>query len=177
VSAAHDGDEPFEIFTRDGERLGVARRADVHRLGHWHRSANVLLFAPDGRLLLQRRSATKDLWANAWDVSVGEHLKPGERYADAAARGLREELGIDDIALEPAGGVSAEAFESLELGYRDRELQQTFTGEYGGPVAPDPTEVGEVRLVDRETLVAELAAGATAFTPWLPARLKKIGWL
>ena len=174
--AAHD-DELFEIFTEAGERLGLERRAVVHRLGHWHRSANVLLFAADGRLYLQQRSATKDLWASAWDVSVGEHLKPGERYLDAALRGLHEELGIEGCALEPLGGVTAEVFESATLGYRDRELQQTFTGAFDGALAPDPTEVAAVRLVDRATLIAELAAGGSAFTPWLPQRLKKIGWL
>jgi isopentenyl-diphosphate Delta-isomerase len=177
VNGAPDADEPFEIFTQAGAPLGRARRADVHRLGHWHRSANVLLFAPDGRLYLQRRSATKDLWANAWDASVGEHLKPGEGYDEAAARGLREELGIEGVALEPLGGITAEAFESVALGYRDRELSQTFTGVYAGALAPNPAEVADVRLVDRATLVAELAAGNAVFTPWLPARLEKIGWL
>ena len=175
-NAAH-GDELFEIFTETGERLGLERRALVHRLGHWHRSANVLLFAADGRLYLQRRAATKDLWPSAWDGSCGEHLQPGEPYADAAARGLQEELGIAGVALAPLGGVTAEAFESTALGYRDRELQQTFTGIYDGALCPDPSEVAAVRLVDRSTLLAELAAQPTAFTPWLRPRLRKIGWL
>ena len=177
MSLAHPSDELFEIFTETGALLGVAPRAQVHRLGHWHRSANVLLFTSDGRLRLQKRAATKDLWPSAWDVSCGEHLKPGERYLDAAVRGLQEELGITRVALEPLGGVTGEAFESTALGYCDRELQQTFTGVYDGAVVPDPIEVAEVRLVDRATLIAELAAEAAAFTPWLPPRLKKIGWL
>lgn len=30
----------------------------------------------------------------SWDLSVGEHLQPGETYEHAAYRGLEEELGI-----------------------------------------------------------------------------------
>jgi isopentenyl-diphosphate delta-isomerase len=170
-------DEPFETFAADGTPLGVRRRADVHRLGLWHRAANVLLFDRAGRLVLQRRSLAKDLWPDAWDVSVGEHLAPGERYEDAAHRGLAEEIGVRGIVLRALGDVVRASVEIPADGVVDNELQQTFTAIWEGPFAPDPDEVSAVRVIGRDALAEEVALGVERFTPWLLARLERLGWL
>jgi isopentenyl-diphosphate delta-isomerase len=170
------GDEPFETFTESGVPLGLRRRADVHRHGDWHRAANVLLCDGRGRLWLQRRAAGKDLWPLAWDVSVGEHLVPGETFLDGALRGLAEELGVRGVPLTPLGGVVRASFAIPADGVRDNELQQSFTGVWDGTVAPDEREVAEVRLVERAALLAALRDGHERFTPWLRARIGLLGW-
>jgi len=169
--------EFFETYTEDGRPRGIAARAEVHRRGLWHRAANVLLFDSDGCLILQRRAATKDVWPGAWDVSVGEHLRFGETFHAAASRGLVEELGIAGVHLSALGGVVSARVSKPGNGIDDRELQQTFTGQYDGPLHIDRTEVAEVRRVDRATLTRDLRAGNDLFTPWLTARLERLGWL
>ena len=44
----------------------------------------------------------KRIGAGLWDLSLAEHLSPGESYRDAAIRGLGEELGIpsDQVTLQ-----------------------------------------------------------------------------
>jgi hypothetical protein len=37
---------------------------------------------------------------NTQDLSAAEHLNPKEAYADAALRGLKEELGVDPQAVK-----------------------------------------------------------------------------
>ena len=86
----------------------------------------------EGALYLQRRAATKDVWPNAWDLSVGEHLQPGESFEQAAHRGLAEELSVYGVALTPLGDVVRGCVEIPELHIRDCELQQSFRGVYDG---------------------------------------------
>jgi isopentenyl-diphosphate Delta-isomerase len=170
-------DELFETFSSDGEPTGLVARGVVHRLGLWHRACNVLLFHPDGRLYLQRRAATKDVAPNAWDVSVGEHLQPGETFEQAAYRGLAEELAVRDTALTPLGSVARACVDIPELDIHDHELQQSFRGEYAGAVQPDPNEVAEVRLAEMATLARDVAAHPGHYTPWLRARLAALGYI
>jgi len=160
-------DEHFEILDQDGRPAGLAPRREVHRKGLWHRSANVFLFHPDGRLFLQRRVENKDVWPGAWDLSVAEHLTPGETFAQAARRGLREELAIDGVDVEPWG--PALRFKTIdeEKGIHDYEVQQCFRAIYDGGPRPDPEEVAEVRLMEVEKLKKRVREKPERFTPWL----------
>ena len=116
--------EYFDTFDEHGVLPGRAARDIVHREGLWHKSAQVFVFNPDRALLIQQRAAHKDLYANLWDYSVGEHLQPGETFAEGALRGLDEELGIRGVELDELGGVRR--VRQSGPGYDDRELQQAF---------------------------------------------------
>jgi isopentenyl-diphosphate delta-isomerase len=166
--------EEFEIFDESGKRIGTAPRSEVHRNGHWHRASNVFLFYPDGRLLIQRRQTTKDVWPGAWDVSAAEHLLPGETFEQGAHRGLREELGVVGTTLELFGAVTKSKLEVPESGILDFEFQQSFLTVYGGQVSPDPAEVMETRVVDLEDLEAEFARYPETFTPWFRQRARDL---
>lgn len=50
-----------------------------------------------GRIYLQRRAASKDLFPLYWDTSVGGHVSYGEYVIEALARETSEELGIVDF--------------------------------------------------------------------------------
>jgi len=54
----------------------------------------------EGQLFLQKRSMEKDVQPGKWDMSVGGHVDAGEEPADAAARELSEELGVDGLLPE-----------------------------------------------------------------------------
>jgi len=64
-----------------------------------HRAVHVLVVNAAGELLLQKRSARKDIQPGKWDTSVGGHLEPGESYFAAALREMREELGLSGLPL------------------------------------------------------------------------------
>jgi isopentenyldiphosphate isomerase len=167
--------ELFETYDADGLALGLVARSEVHHRGLWHRASNVLLFHPDGRLYVQRRAADKDVWPNAWDVSVGEHLQPGESFEQAAHRGLAEELAVYGVALTALGDVVRAQIEIPALQVRDFELQQSFRGTYDGPVTRDPAEVADVQLLALDVLARAIAARPDDFTPWLRSRLRSFG--
>lgn len=168
--------ELFETFDDDGRPQGLVPRNEVHRRGLWHRASNVFLFDRDGCLYLQRRSARKDVWPNAWDLSVGEHLQPGETFEQAAHRGLAEELDVRGVTLAPLGEVVRGCIEIPELQIRDCEFQQTFRGVYDGPITANPEEVSDLRRITMSELAASVAATPDDFTPWLRSRLRAFGW-
>jgi isopentenyl-diphosphate delta-isomerase len=165
-------EEVFEIFDAHGRRLGTAPRSQVHREGLWHRAANVFLLDRYGRLWLQRRSSTKDVWPGAWDLSVAEHLQPDETYLEAAARGLHEEMNVPGVALEPLEDVVA--CRTRAAGINDYELQQSFVGIYDRPLSPSHSEVAAVRSISLEDLAREISERPEAFTPWLRQRLGQL---
>src|SRR5688572_11004760 len=53
-------------------------RAEIHAARLPHRSTQVLLFDSDGRLVLQRRHATKLTNPRCWDVSSSGHVEESD---------------------------------------------------------------------------------------------------
>ncbi len=147
-------------------RLAAVDKLEVHRRGLRHPAISV--FVMDGpRTLLQRRALgkyhTPGLWANA----VCTHPHWGEPMAGAAARRLREELGIEGLALTPRDRVEYRA--EVGGGLVEHEVVSLFTAaaDAGLRLAPNPAEVMAVRWVGLDALRAGIAADPAAYTPWL----------
>jgi 8-oxo-dGTP pyrophosphatase MutT (NUDIX family) len=66
-----------------------------------HRAVFVLVQSRDGRVLVHRRSDTKDVWPGWWDLAVGGVVGAGEAWDAAARREVAEELGVEGADLEP----------------------------------------------------------------------------
>ncbi len=62
-------------------------QAPSRAAGLLHRAVYVWVFRPDGALLVQRRSPHKKIGPSQLDLSVAEHLQPGETYLQVGARG------------------------------------------------------------------------------------------
>jgi isopentenyldiphosphate isomerase len=166
-------DELFETFDDAGRPMGLAPRRHVHAAGLWHRSVHVLLFDPDGALYIQQRAPTKDVYPGRWDLTVGEHLEPGEAYLDGALRGLREELGVTGVLLHALGDVRPFCCDLPALGILDCELQATFSGVLAGGLEADGIEVTAVRAISAGELGAWIARDPEAFTPWFLEELRR----
>lgn len=156
--------DPEELLTHvrddDGEVLGPVKRREVHgNPALVHRSVHVLVLHPEGDgILLQKRSALKDMHPGQWDTSVGGHVTFGQSYQEAALREAEEELGLH---LRP------EDLEPLHLlryrGPDESENTRTFLCAHAGPFTPEPSEIDAVRFWSRAEI--EAALGTEAFTP------------
>lgn len=159
-------DEQLETFDEDGLRRGLVERSIVHASGLWHCATHVWLFDHGERVLMQRRASSKDVAPDCWDLSLGEHLQPGETYAQAAHRGLAEELGIAAIELTALGGVRRMRLDRAAAGIHDYELQQSFWARQDGVPEPDTAEVAELRWFTPADLRRGLRERPEDFTPW-----------
>ncbi len=155
-----DPNEIFELYDAQEYRVvGRATRGECH--GHpelVHAVARVHVRDAQGRLLLQRRSAAKDIAPGLWDPSVGGHLLPGEEAEAAARREMREELGVE-------AGKLVFLHRFLMLSPVETEWVTSFAAVHEGPFRPDPGEIDEVRFWTRAEIDAALGTGVltTAF--------------
>src|SRR5438309_2697499 len=87
-------DELLDIIDSEDKVIAQATRGEAYKKGLLHRAVNIFITNSDKKILLQQRSSKKLKFPLFWDLSVGEHVKPGEDYIQAAKRGLKEELNI-----------------------------------------------------------------------------------
>ena len=162
-------DELFDLVDADNTVIGTVSRAQVHgNPSLRHRAVHVMVYDERGALLLQKRSAGKDIQPGMWDTSVGGHLAVGESYREAAIRETREELGLEISAadLEPL-------HEYVGRSAVETEHVRTFRVRSAGPFAAPPEEIEELRFWTREEL--QDATGTGVLTPVLEHELALAG--
>jgi isopentenyl-diphosphate delta-isomerase len=160
-----------ELVDRAGRPLGSCSVLEAHTApGRLHRAFSVLLYDPDGRVLLQQRAAAKTRFALRWSNTCCGHPAPGQDVAAAAATRLAEEMGITAAQVTPlveAGVVRyrAEDAATKRVEYEwDHVLVGTLTD--GAPAA-DENEVHEVRWASPDPLAEDVGERPADFTPWL----------
>lgn len=146
--------ELYDVYDESGRMVGQATRAQVHgdpRL--IHRAVHVLVFRSSGKLVMQKRVKTKDVAPGKWDTSVGGHVDAGEDFLTAAQREMKEELGIEGVALE-------HLYDFKYRSPRESEDVRTYRIIYDGELSPEWFEIEQIR----EWTVAEIDAAISAGT-------------
>jgi len=92
-------DPQGELLTQVDEHNNVigsiSRRWAHEKSGVYYRTIYVLVKNENEQVLIQKRSETKDLYPDCWDLSVGGHVNFGKTYEETAVRELGEELGLE----------------------------------------------------------------------------------
>lgn len=144
--------ELIDVLTANGQPTGIRKpKPEIHRDGDWHRAVHVWIVAPDGRVLVQRRSLRKENNPGLWDVSAAGHLSAGESAIEAAVRETGEEIGLvlsrnelTHLATLPQSCVLNEGT------YFDNEIHEIFLVRRDVDACSlklDPEEVAEVKWV------------------------------
>ncbi|MBI4563885.1 MAG: isopentenyl-diphosphate Delta-isomerase [Planctomycetes bacterium] len=151
------------VDAADAER-GSMEKIEAHRTGSLHRAFSVFVVDRMGRLLLQRRASGKYHSGGKWANTCCGHPRLGEPVERAAARRLREEMGLA-CALDHAGRFLYRA--ELPGGLVEHEVDHVFVGRFDGDPRPDPSEVEEWRWAGLEALEAEIEADPGRFAVWV----------
>jgi isopentenyldiphosphate isomerase len=165
--AVVDGDNRFVRWTT---------REEIHRDHLPHRSAHVLVFRSDGRLVVQRRHRRKLTWPGAWDTSVAGHVERSDYprgpdddlprvYEAVARREMKEELGVSDVPLEARG-----VFAPVDGVHY--EFVAVYRAISDGPFTMQESEVEEIAAVTLDTL--DRMTPVTFTLAWL-AKLLRAG--
>lgn len=162
-------DEIFEIVDEENRVIGKAKRSECHgNPSLIHRTSHVIVFHPDGRILLQRRSMEKDIQPGKWDTAVGGHLMPGEDFETAARREMVEELGI------PSNLPLKYLFDSKIRNSIESENTRVFSTVCAGPFDFPEDEIDDVRFWTACELRREMEMEIDSFTPNLIVELEKL---
>ena len=133
-------DELVDIVDDDDTVIATVTRAEMRAKRLQHRSVGIAVLSSDGRLLIHRRSADKDIWPCWWDIAAGGVVTAGETYDEAARRELAEELGVVGVEVDYLG----------HLHYVDEQLATLCRGYrvvHDGPFTFDDGEIVETRWV------------------------------
>lgn len=161
------------LIDEHNRALGSADKHAAHRTGSLHRAFSIFLFDEEGRLLLQRRAAGKYHSGGLWANTCCGHPRPNEPTRQAAARRLREELGL---ATELTFAFHARYRAALDHGMIENELVYAFAGRLPpGPILPNPLEADLTRLVTLDDLEKQAGAAPGRYTVWLRHYLREHG--
>ncbi|HYC02068.1 MAG TPA: isopentenyl-diphosphate Delta-isomerase [Azospirillaceae bacterium] len=155
--------EQVVLVDADDREVGTAPKLEAHRLGLRHRAFSVLVRDGEGRLLLQRRATAKYHSGGLWSNSCCGHPRPGEATDAAAARRLREELGIE-AAMSYLGRISYRV--DFGDGMSEHEVVSVFAAAFGGRMRPDPAEVEDTAWVTGPELLADVRRRPELYTGW-----------
>jgi len=137
----------------EGRVIGVVSRAAAHQSPFpLHPVVRLLVIDGAGKVLLQRRSETKQQAPGLWDTSVAGHVSAGEDLNRSLHREAREELGLRLPKPGPGGPVflGNYRFEAQD----DHELAFVWVYRSSGPFKPDPEEVAEIRWMSQTEINA-----------------------
>lgn len=134
-------EELLDVVDEQGRTIRTVKRSEVHgNPALLHKVVHVLVFSPEGALLLQKRAMTKDVAPGRWDTSVGGHVAPGEDNLTAALREMEEELGV-----LPASSPEY-LYSYIHANPYESELVFTYSTVHAGPFRFNREEIDEIRF-------------------------------
>jgi len=154
--------DPAELLTivdSNDKPIGAERRYIIHRDGLLHRAIHLFIFRPTGELLLQQRSAKKDMYPLHWEC-IGGHVAPGDSYEVTALREALEEAGlhlsaITELKKLPAGPATDQEFITVYTATSDQEIRS------------NPEEVIAVEWLPPARWQEEIIRNVRLFSPTL----------
>jgi isopentenyl-diphosphate delta-isomerase len=173
VLDSQEAPEVVQLLSDDGTPAGImAKRAAHESPGYLHRGFSVFLFDEIGRVLLQRRAASKYHFAGKWSNACCSHPAESASVEATARRRLLFELGVV-TALAPVGSFRYAAVDEAS-GLVEREDDTVLVGYVRSDliVVPNPAEVWSTRFISIPDLQDEFLASPDDSTPWLVRALQ-----
>ncbi|TDW28407.1 isopentenyl-diphosphate delta-isomerase [Cryobacterium psychrophilum] len=145
-----------ELVDENGRHQGSLEKIAAHEApGRLHRAFSVFLVDDFGRILLQKRAATKYHWPNTWSNSCCGHPSRAETVVEDAVRRVYEELRIQADSARQVGLVSYR-FEDHQTGLVEHEYNHVIVAHYTQPAEWNPDEVAAIQAVEPSELAAWL---------------------
>jgi isopentenyl-diphosphate delta-isomerase len=165
----HDPLDQVVLVDELDNQIGIMDKTEAHRgQAQLHRAISVYLFNKHGQLLIQQRSQKKIVGAGQWANTCCGNVRPGESYKECAERRLREELGIEGVALTPV--LKFQYFAQCNHEFSEHEIDQVFVGNFDGEVHPHPVEVQATAWVELEEIVS--SSSRYELAPWFVMMLE-----
>lgn len=158
-------DEIVSIVDRDDNVVDEVPRHVMRAQSLRHRVTYIFVFDSSGRLFVQKRTPTKDLYPGYFDLAAGGVVCAGESYEESAIREAREELGI---AGSPLQRLFKFYFEDED---GNKSWGMVFSCTHDGPFVLQAEEVESGEFVELDDV---LSGGIEPVTPDTLAVLNRL---
>ncbi|QCR35473.1 NUDIX hydrolase YfcD [Nissabacter sp. SGAir0207] len=149
-----DTEEWVDIVNEQNEVIAQSSRQQMRAQRLRHRATYIVVHDGMGKILVQRRTDSKDYFPGWLDATAGGVVQRGENVLDSARREAEEELGIAGVPFAEHG-----------MFYFEDEHCRVWGGLFScvshGPFALQESEVAEVNWM----LPEEITARCDEFTP------------
>lgn len=160
-----DSQEDVILVDENDMPIGMANKLTAHELGQLHRAFSVIVFSPQGQILLQQRTMQKYHSRGVWTNVCCSHPRKDENILDAAHRRLVEEMGFD-CELKPIT-VLHYSTPPLDTGLIENEMLHLLSGvTTQTEFTPNPNEAMAWRWITVESLKDEIQSNPEAFSYW-----------
>lgn len=154
VEQSQTGTEWVDIVNEDNDVIAQASREQMRAQRLRHRATYIVVHDGMGKILVQRRTETKDFLPGMLDATAGGVVQADEPLLDSARREAEEELGIAGVPFAEHGQF-----------YFEDEHCRVWGGLFScvshGPFALQEDEISEVCWLTPE----EITARCDEFTP------------
>ncbi len=152
--------EFFDVLNENGEYTNtIASREECHEKGLWHKAVVVFILSEDNsKVLLQKRSATKRLWPNLWDITAGGHVLAGEFGYQSVIREAEEEIGVklDKSSLEFIGATTSINLKGDIINKHFNEYYIAHSNVNLKDVVLQKEEVQDIKWFSKEEVIARI---------------------
>ncbi|MBP2843986.1 NUDIX hydrolase YfcD [Dickeya oryzae] len=148
------GTEWVDIVDENNEVIAQSSRQQMRAQHLRHRATYIVVHDGMGKILIQRRTETKDFYPGWLDATAGGVVQTGENLLESARREAEEELGIAGVPFAEHGLFYYESDDCRVWG-------ALFSCVMHGPFALQAEEIDEVSWLTPE----EITARCDEFTP------------
>lgn len=148
---------PIDVVDNEDRLVGTVPRGKALSSGSNFRTAHVFVFNGNEELLLQRLASSRQRHPDRWGSSVAAYLFAGESYEHAAARRLKEELGLG-APIHPVGKLGMHDERSLKF-------VELFRTEDDQARIVEPDHISALRYAPLAQIGQEILVDPNRFTP------------
>ena len=151
-AAAAQPVEMVDWIDDQGRTIESVPRAEIRGRNLLHRVTATFVFHPDGRLYVQQRTLTKDVYPGLFDMCVGGTVVSGESFELNSCREISEELGIRGVPVYAL-------FDHHFADERTNSAIRVFACVYDGPITFQPEEVADGFWAERSKVDELIVTG------------------
>lgn len=163
--------EQVILVSEEDAELGLMPKLEAHQKGLLHRAFSVFIFNIKGDLLLQQRASSKYHSPGLWSNTCCSHPRPGEQVHAAAARRLKEEMGMV-CNLDQAFHFIYKA--QVDNNLIEHEYDYVFFGTADMVPNINKAEVQSWKYISPETLSGDINKFPENYTAWFKIVFDKV---
>jgi isopentenyl-diphosphate Delta-isomerase len=161
------------LIDENDQAIGAGEKLWVHQNGILHRAFSILIFNPQGQLLLQQRALSKYHSAGLWSNTCCGHPRPDYTIEDEVHQRLHFEMGFDcKLTLD----FKFQYKIKLPNNLIEHELDYVYSGIYEGNIKPNKEEVANYNWCDLNDLKVDISQQSQHYTYWFKEIFKNLNY-